>query len=113
MPTRLTWDADNPEITRHGFTDFLKTNKGWRAIRVFDGRGQGRFRVTTIGKRYYGANTTLNQYVVQLPALFRTYKGGVDAPPVEHRYFFLSTRYQSPSGGVWTRFSTLSPVRRH
>ena len=41
MPQRITWDED-PKIERRGFTDYLKTNKGWKPIRVFDGRGQGR-----------------------------------------------------------------------
>ena len=85
MPPRLTWE-ENPKIERHGFTDYLETNKGWKPIRVSDGRGQGRFRLTRVGKRYYHKNT-LNEYVIQLPALFRTYKvAGED--PVEHRGFY-------------------------
>ena len=88
MPTRITWNEEAPEITRHGFTDFLKTNRGWRAIRVFDGRAQGRFKVTRMGKRFYSRGSTANEYVVQLPALFRTYKGGPEAEPVQHRGFY-------------------------
>ena len=84
MP-RIEWD-DEPEIERRGFTDYLKTNRGWKPIRVYDGRGQGRFRLTRVGKRFYHANT-LNEYVIQLPALFRTYKEA-NAPPVEHRRFY-------------------------
>ena len=86
MPIRITWDEENPDIERRGFTDYLKTNKGWKPIRVFDGRGQGRFRLTRVGKRFYEKNT-LNSYVVQLPALFRTYKEA-GAPPVIHRGFY-------------------------
>ena len=52
MPQRITWDEDL-KIERRGFTDYLKTNKGWKPIRVFDGRGQGRFRLTHVGKRFY------------------------------------------------------------
>ena len=58
MPTRITWD-ENSRIERRGFTDYLETNKGWKPIRVFDGRGQGRFRLTRVGRRYY-EKTTLN-----------------------------------------------------
>ena len=86
MPQRITWDEEDPKIERRGFTDYLKTNKGWKPIRVFDGRGQGRFRLTRVGRRYYEKNT-LNNYVVQLPALFRTYKEA-GAPPVIHRGFY-------------------------
>jgi hypothetical protein len=86
MPPRLTWNEETPKVQRHGTTDYLETNKGWKAIRVFDGRGQGRFRVTRVGKRFYHKNT-LNEYVIQLPALFRTYKNAGEAP-VEHRGFY-------------------------
>ena len=82
MPQRITWDEASPKIERHGFTDYLETNKGWKPVRVFDGRGQGRFRLTRVGRRFYEKNT-LNEYVIQLPALFRTYKEA-GAPPVEH-----------------------------
>jgi len=68
MPIQITWDEANPRIERHGFTDYLQTNKGWKPIRVFDGRGQGRFRLTRVGMRFYEKNT-LNHYVIQLPAL--------------------------------------------
>ena len=84
MPPRTTWDEVNPRIERRGFTDYLETNEGWKPIRVFDGRGHGRFRLTRIGKRFYHEHT-LNEYVIQLPALFRTYK---DAGVVEHRGFY-------------------------
>ena len=53
MPQRITWDEENPKTERRGFTDYLKTKKGWKPIRVFDGRGQGRFRLTHVGKRFY------------------------------------------------------------
>ena len=86
MPPRLTWDEEAPKIERHGFTDLLATNKGWKPIRVFDGRGQGRFRLTRIGRRFHGKNT-LNEYVIQLPALFRTYRAA-GGEPVEHRGFY-------------------------
>ena len=69
MPPRITWNEDNPKIERHGFTDYLETNKGFKPIRIFDGRGQGRFRLTRVGKRFYHKHT-LNEYVIQLPALF-------------------------------------------
>ena len=85
MPPQLTWDIQ-PEIKRQGFTDLLKTNKGWKPIRIFDGRGQGRFRLTRIGKRFHHQNT-LNEYVIQLPALYRTFKNAGEAP-VEHRGFY-------------------------
>ena len=86
MPTRLTWDEAYRKIERRDFTDLLKTNKGWKPIRVFDGRGQGRFRLTHVGRRFYEKNT-LNNDAVQLPALFRTYKEA-GQPPVIHRGFF-------------------------
>ena len=85
MPPQITWNEDNPKIERHGFTDYLDTNKGWKPIRVFDGRGQGRFRLTRVGKRFYHKHP-LNEYVIQLPALFKTYRTSGEV--VEHRGFF-------------------------
>ena len=63
---------------------YKRQSKGWKPIRVFDGRGQGRLRLTRVGKRFYDKNT-LNEYVIQLPALFRTYKA---SGTVEHRGFY-------------------------
>ena len=67
-----------------GDNGLFRNKQGWKPIRVFDGRGQGRFKLTRVGKRFYHQNT-LNEYVIQLPALFRTYKAsGI----VEHRGFY-------------------------
>ena len=58
MP-RITWDVAQPTIKRHGTTDYLETTShGWKALRVFNGAGQGRFRLTRLGRRFYEANTT-------------------------------------------------------
>lgn len=66
MPT-ITWDTENPNITKRGATEYLETNKGNKELRTW-GPSRGEWFLTRLGERYF--REMPSGYIISLPVRY-------------------------------------------
>ena len=60
----LSWDKENPNITKRGATEYIETNKGFKKLRAWDPRA-GDWQLTNLGKRFFRERPS--EYIISLP----------------------------------------------
>ena len=73
MPRQIQF-APDAALERRGHTDYVQTTTGRKPVRVFNG-ATGQWRTTATGKKWFARDgQPQTEYVLQLPAVFRTHK---------------------------------------
>jgi hypothetical protein len=72
-------------VERNGSSDWIETHAGKRRLRTFDGI-RGTWRLTALGKRHFATHRPPSEYVIKLPAIFRTMRQ--DGTTMTHRGWF-------------------------
>ena len=63
----LTWNRENPNITKRGATEYLETNKGFKKLRSWVPQG-GQWQLTNLGKRYFRERPS--EFIISLPVRY-------------------------------------------
>ena len=68
-------------IKRRARSDWIQTDVGWRRLRSFN-EATGRWKPTTLGKRWYLEHQPPSEFIIKVPAKFYTTKA--DGSIMEH-----------------------------
>ena len=63
----ITWNRENPKITKRGATEYLETNKGNKKLRTWY-PARGEWLLTGLGVRYFRERPS--EYIVSLPVRY-------------------------------------------